>query len=700
MSLFGGDGDAAVEPAIRPNAGLHRDGQSFSSPSATEQHSGEDRAALSGTESGDETSHTSEAESEANRKRSHPRTWLHYTDEERTLARALQQIEASDLSAHLYNFHALRSRSRSRRHRGGVQPWQRKESWAEANENGENVNHWLPQTMWTAWPLEPGIVPRSDGRFGENDSDRELDLWSFKKQEDWKPSRELEDEMTALILSSAMVQWHSREWKQDEVKRHVYLAAKADIQTNTTVDDGSSMHLKSRSTSRAVSQQSSGALSAASTATGSDENDSDVVIENEHNSMPTEPYPDWSSRPVPLADDQKARRILQPTVRHELQNIDNLLMGLHRNRQNHCRRKKEPRSTGRQSSRSMTRVASEPLDKGAIDRTTRPPKERNVVEYSIYAASDQSTASEDTNNGSPTSQSSIFSEQPKSHKRRASRSYVREQKAHLQDWSEVLGIASMVGWDTSVIERAASRCAALFGEGMSFRTLQPGCIDRTTEALKEGRPETIPPLDLSDDDTSEVGMTLGNPLVCPHESCPRHKLPYQQRGHLLRHLRRGHDNLDPRGRTILYDWDPPILTCPHTDTHCTVARSGRIYPERHRLIEHMQKSHDYDPRFESPPPVGVTRKVKLTPMVSETEEDEDNFLVGGVHNDGFMQPIRAKPGARGSDKIARLNRGGPRGKSAEGREEIKAARELGRWEKELERREAKRKRLNRGVQEL
>ncbi|KAK5004762.1 hypothetical protein LTR28_008503 [Elasticomyces elasticus] len=358
MSLFGGDGDAAAEPATQPNSGLYRDSQSSLSSSATEQHLVEDGAALAVTESGDETSHASEAESEPNGNLSHPRTWLHYTDQERTLARALQQIEAGDLSAHLYNFHALRSRSRSRRHRGSVQPWQRKESWAKANENCEDENHWLPQTMWSAWPLEPSIVPRPDGRFGENDSDRELDLWSFKKQENWKPGRELEDELIALMLRSAMVQWHSREWKQDEEKRHVYLATKADIQTNATVDDGSSMYHRSRSTSRAVSQQSSGALSAASTTTGSDGTDSDVVTKNEHNSMPTDPYPDWSSRPVPLADDQKARRILQPTVRHELQNIDNLLKGLHRNRQNHHRRKKEPRSTARQSSQSITRIPS------------------------------------------------------------------------------------------------------------------------------------------------------------------------------------------------------------------------------------------------------------------------------------------------------------------------------------------------------
>jgi len=41
----------------------------------------------------------------------------------------------------------------------------------------------------------------------------------------------------------------------------------------------------------------------------------------------------------------------------------------------------------------------------------------------------------------------------------------------LRDWSDVLGIAALQGWDGVVIDAAAKRCAALFGEGMDFRVL-------------------------------------------------------------------------------------------------------------------------------------------------------------------------------------------------------------------------------------
>ncbi|KAL8635232.1 MAG: hypothetical protein Q9228_007255, partial [Teloschistes exilis] len=49
----------------------------------------------------------------------------------------------------------------------------------------------------------------------------------------------------------------------------------------------------------------------------------------------------------------------------------------------------------------------------------------------------------------------------------------------LRDWSDVLGVASMCGWDPAVVSRAAARCSDLFAEGMTFRTLLEGHDDHS-----------------------------------------------------------------------------------------------------------------------------------------------------------------------------------------------------------------------------
>jgi len=47
----------------------------------------------------------------------------------------------------------------------------------------------------------------------------------------------------------------------------------------------------------------------------------------------------------------------------------------------------------------------------------------------------------------------------------------------LRDWSDVLGVAAMQGWDRAVVDAAAGRCAALFGEGMDFRVVDGVEVD-------------------------------------------------------------------------------------------------------------------------------------------------------------------------------------------------------------------------------
>ncbi|KAH0538259.1 hypothetical protein FGG08_005130 [Glutinoglossum americanum] len=74
------------------------------------------------------------------------------------------------------------------------------------------------------------------------------------------------------------------------------------------------------------------------------------------------------------------------------------------------------------------------------------------------------------------------------------RAYYRIKKqgqTGLGDWSDVLGVASMVGWEPEAVSRAAARCSALFGEGMSFRTLAEEETFLGNGRIVEYRPDMI-----------------------------------------------------------------------------------------------------------------------------------------------------------------------------------------------------------------
>jgi hypothetical protein len=51
---------------------------------------------------------------------------------------------------------------------------------------------------------------------------------------------------------------------------------------------------------------------------------------------------------------------------------------------------------------------------------------------------------------------------------------VQIERLGLRDWSDVLGMAALTGWDEQVLRRASKRCADLFGEDMLFRTFYDG----------------------------------------------------------------------------------------------------------------------------------------------------------------------------------------------------------------------------------
>jgi hypothetical protein len=115
----------------------------------------------------------------------------------------------------------------------------------------------------------------------------------------------------------------------------------------------------------------------------------------------------------------------------------------------------------------------------------------------------------------------------------------------LLDWSEVLGIASLTGWDSQAIARTAQRCATLFGEGMTFRS-----FDERLAMKPAARPihydvSTIPEPDDLEMEGGQRPYFQKGMLNCPHTDCPDHNRKFKISYRVIEHVQRIH-GYDPR----------------------------------------------------------------------------------------------------------------------------------------------------------
>ena len=126
-------------------------------------------------------------------------------------------------------------------------------------------------------------------------------------------------------------------------------------------------------------------------------------------------------------------------------------------------------------------------------------------------------------------------------KRRPKPSGPNNHELGLRDWSEVLGMAALTGWDQAIIDRAARRCASLFGEGMSLRTMSETAAEKLDDHVAQYVPEKAP-LDISDiESDGVVAQPVKRPAwVCPYDDCVRHHDAYEQAWRWREHLRRTH----------------------------------------------------------------------------------------------------------------------------------------------------------------
>jgi hypothetical protein len=373
--------------------------------------------------------------------------------------------------------------------------------------------------------------------------------------------------LISTTTKAARERWNSRDWQEEQIKQ----LASTEEPSNQTAATSSLLDFEE-------------SAEVASQAFSNDESSPEISDDASNNDL----YGiDPSAKPTILADDDKARHLLLPSTRQIISKLDHLLMALHRARHAYA----EPVIAGDDDMEASSATDGEPQSSGSS-------KKRHQLSRAQRASSVSTVATD-------ASIVSSASGRKKGVWKEGSKPYNRKFKGLvLRDWSDVLGMASLTGWDEDVVARASKKCAELFGENMLFRKFCEGEHEEKpyfTEALATG---DEPPEDCETngsrasrasktegDEDPDTGEETGLKYPCPIDSCPRHKMPFNTQGNLTQHMSRHHaasEDPDERGNVIeaaLRDGRQvfcPVQTC---------LRSRQPFTKGSKLYLHVRKMH-------------------------------------------------------------------------------------------------------------
>ncbi|CAI7659294.1 unnamed protein product [Penicillium crustosum] len=348
----------------------------------------------------------------------HATSWRNYNADEIGAYNAMVTHRTRDLAAHLYNAHVIRRRARDT---------------ARKNPGIIDKAPLRVNKRWTAWPVHAATVPRSNEMI-----QRRMDAPDILQMEpDSRPSGELEECITAFILKTSKETFRARELDFEELE---------DNPRNKMLDGDELM---------------------------------DDELEKKEEDEEEEPVDTRILRPTVLLDEDKSIRQLRPLAR----NVDRLLYGLH------CAmkgRKFEEDSGDEQWSDSdeedyLTRgsAKSRSRSRSRGRRSARKEsQERGLSRRSNSVRMSIALETEDENLPGVS--------QTRAQSRDSSAGHDNNQhikgRHKLRDWSEVLGLASMMGLPTPAVMRASKRCADLFGEDMEFRIMPEGRVKKRSKA--------------------------------------------------------------------------------------------------------------------------------------------------------------------------------------------------------------------------
>ncbi|OAL56885.1 hypothetical protein IQ07DRAFT_21821 [Pyrenochaeta sp. DS3sAY3a] len=598
MSLFGGSLPRSTQPARSPTSTASPP-PSVEEPTDLQNAQIHDNAdALDESDETDDLSTDSDSEIEEsdaaaqtrpNRFGGKPQTWKAYTAPDRQIAASLEQMQDSDLAAHLFNAHFLKRQAQQPAEQiAGLPNWHSRESWLKKGTELEYTDvsglvqtQLIPSKDWTAWPIPPAQLPGSDMLTRTDGPDGDTDEWEIGGVSAHDAGDDMREEILATFLRLAKDRWESRETEEPTVRGRDHVTVSRSRSRST-----SALSTKPRRSASQTDVDMEGDDLRAS------DEDEDKLGGTVGKKRGRKIQAETVAKPTVMTDDSKAQRVLQPTIQSLLSNLDDLALAVSRTRLNHfARTASSERSSlseftsDTDSVRPSSQPLSRPTSRNARSRNT---SARPTSRHKATAARSTSSRRQKQGTEFDDDESDAYESRSKSQARKRQRSgsitsmgsvsTTRDEssRAGLMDWSEVLGLAAVKGWDEKVIARTAQRCAALFGESMSFVPLDENQTTKNVLEPVHYTPSSIPA-----------------PSVLSATTTSASKRPFFQLG---------------------------TLRCPHPE--CYGHRKDFALP--YRVVEHCMRVHGYDPR-------------------TNNSENEDR-LHGGVHIDGFMQPVTLKPG--------------------------------------------------------
>lgn len=218
------------------------------------------------------------------------------------------------------------------------------------------------------------------------------------------------------------------------------------------------------------------------------------------------------------------------------------------------------------------------------------------------------------------------------------------ERLNLRDWSDVMGAAALAGFSPKVIARATQRCANLFGQGMDIHTINETAGSSGVNGIKTRRYEpgaTAPPSSSGSEDEDE------DPDTRQARSMARRAglVPGRAISSALSDGGDAKTQLPKKRQKRSSSGGPAtgLNYCPHAGCSRAVKGFDRPYNlKRHlNLVHHGQDSAEAEEV--------VAEAVKTGPV-------EDDGLDGGVHRDGFLEPVRIHKGWRAEDTRKRATK--------------------------------------------
>ncbi|OTB19460.1 hypothetical protein K445DRAFT_373184 [Daldinia sp. EC12] len=228
--------------------------------------------------------------------------------------------------------------------------------------------------------------------------------------------------------------------------------------------------------------------------------------------------------------------------------------------------------------------------------------------------------------------------------RNAQRAGYSRTRLGLRDWRDVLGAAALAGFPADAVDRAARRCADLFGQSITLHTLFEGPAVSSSSSRKAPlRRETTyvpgmpqPPLLAEDEEEEHQQQRTTRATSTAPSVLSEDEAGPSQRG------ARGRSRSRSRSRSV--SAAPGYFTCSFPD--CPRAAEGEGFLRRYNMLRHMKLVHGY-----TPSEAGSGDESTGTAMGAGMPEeiDSEDEMYGAVHVDWFLRPIKIRRGWRAND---------------------------------------------------